>query len=171
MQEQNHRFHRKRFEHGNVKGGKSFCREAFRREKNLFVRNRAPSNKDLELAARMAAATYSIIRGRSLDRMRIFLHIILAVVAVGCTPKPGTRTEGAPPIMSEVVALDEAKASAIARQVVATNGTWVNRATFEAKRDGSGWSVIVWRQPPVFGGHRVVQIDERGRVTASIRGM
>jgi hypothetical protein len=58
----------------------------------------------------------------------------------------------------------------IARQAVSTNDTWIDRATFEANRDGSGWYVFVQRRPIEFGGRRVVKIDDTGRVTAYIRG-
>ncbi len=70
------------------------------------------------------------------------------------------------------VIIDEAKVVEIARQAVATNDTWVDRAEFERPKrraDGS-WSVLVWRLPKAPGGHRVVQIDEKGRVTAYSRG-
>jgi hypothetical protein len=102
--------------------------------------------------------------------MRTFWLIIFAVVVVGCVPKPSTHTEIAPPNTNGVTVIDQARAIAIARQAVSTNDTWVDRATFEASRDGSGWSVLVWHEPRVPGGHRLVLIDATGRVTAYYRG-
>ena len=98
--------------------------------------------------------------------MRLFVSIMLLAVAVGCARSSGTRTEVASP-------LDLAKVAAIARQAVTTNDTWVARAEFETphhETDGSGWSVLVWRLPKTPGGHRLILIDETGRVTAYIRG-
>ena len=107
-----------------------------------------------------------------IDAMRAILHIILAVVAIGCSPKSETGRQPASSTVTNGVAneVDEAMAIAIARQAVSTNDTWVKRATFEAKRDGSGWSVFVQRHPIEFGGHRIVKIDETGKVTRYIRG-
>ena len=101
--------------------------------------------------------------------MRLFSYIILVGVATGCSPTSKTSTQLVP-ATNAVFVLDEARAIAIAKQAVSTNDTWVARATFEAKRDGSGWSIFVQRQPIQFGGHRVVRIDEAGKVTAYIRG-
>jgi len=100
--------------------------------------------------------------------MRALWHIIFAAFAVGCTPKSSTQV--APTATNSVVALDEAKVIAIARQAVTTNDTWVDRAIFKAARDGSGWSIWVWREPRTPGGDRTVLIDEKGRVTAYHRG-
>jgi len=61
---------------------------------------------------------------------------------------------------------------AIARQAVATNDKWADRAEFqtpERQPDGS-WSVLVWRLPNVPGGHRLIRIDEKGRVKDYVRG-
>lgn len=66
--------------------------------------------------------------------------------------------------------LTEQDAIAIAREAVTQNDTWVDLATFEAKPDGAGWSVVVWRQPATPGGHRLVLIDAEGNVTNYIRG-
>jgi hypothetical protein len=103
-----------------------------------------------------------------IDAMRAFLHIILAVVTIGCSPKSDTPRQPASSAVTNGV--DEAMAIAIARQAVSTNDTWVKRATFEAKRDGLGWSVFVQRHPIELGGHRIVKIDESGKVTLYIRG-
>ncbi|MFA6544455.1 MAG: hypothetical protein WCS99_08520 [Limisphaerales bacterium] len=101
--------------------------------------------------------------------MRAVFHILLVSVAVGCTPKSSTSTQVVQ-TTNAVVILDEARAIAIARQAVSTNDTWVARATFEARRDGSGWSVSVERWPQEIGGHRLVKIDPNGKVTAYYRG-
>jgi hypothetical protein len=104
--------------------------------------------------------------------MRILWLIALATLAVGCAPKSSTSTEPVPSTVTAAGVLDEAKVLAIARQAVSTNDTWLDRAEFqtpERRPDGS-WSVLVWRLPKVPGGHRLILIDEKGRVTAYIRG-
>jgi len=80
-----------------------------------------------------------------------------------------TMPQSSPPASATVV-VDEVRAIAIARQAVATNDTWVDRAIFKATPEGSGWSVWVWREPRTPGGDRTVLIDEKGRVTAYYRG-
>jgi hypothetical protein len=104
--------------------------------------------------------------------MRVFLLSILAAVAVGCARKSNTRTIEAPQVASGVSVLDEVKVLAIAREAVATNDTWLDRAEFETpKRQADGsWSVLVWRLPKVPGGHRLIEIDASGRVAAYVRG-
>jgi hypothetical protein len=104
--------------------------------------------------------------------MRIFWLIILVAVILGCTPKSIPQTQSPAPGASDAGVLDETKVLAIARQAVATNDTWVDRAEFEypeREPDGS-WSVLVWRIPKVPGGHRVIYIDEKGKVTDYFRG-
>jgi hypothetical protein len=98
--------------------------------------------------------------------MRYFASILLAVLVFGCARKPSTPTEAALP-------LDATKVVAIARQAVATNDTWLAQAEFETPQhetNGSGWSVLVWRLPKTPGGHRLILIDETGKVTDYIRG-
>ena len=97
--------------------------------------------------------------------MRFLCAIILAVIFAGCSQH--THSDATATVKSS---LGEAQALAIARQAVTTNDTWVDRATFEAQRDGRGWSVHVWRLPKTPGGDRIVLIDETGRVTAYYRG-
>src|SRR5438067_631451 len=71
---------------------------------------------------------------------------------------------------------DEARAIAIAKLAVATNDTWANRATYEAKRTTQGWAVVVERKEGFLGlarqigGDRLVLIDRHGNVTRYIRG-
>jgi hypothetical protein len=67
--------------------------------------------------------------------------------------------------------ITEAEAIVIARGAVSSNDTWVDRATFEAKRDAVGWTVIVWREPRGPGDHRFVFISAQGKVTAYVRGL
>ena len=75
--------------------------------------------------------------------------------------------------------IDEVRAIIIARDAVAKNDTWADRATYTAHRNGSGWSVLVRRIEGYndsgkstfgIGGHRLVLIDEKGNVTAYVRG-
>jgi Tfp pilus assembly protein FimT len=99
--------------------------------------------------------------------MRTFAIIMLAAAVMGCSPHASApRSSG----QSFESVIDEARALAIARQAVATNDTWVDRAVFKATREGSGWSVWVWREPRTPGGDRTVLIDEKGKVTAYYRG-
>jgi hypothetical protein len=90
----------------------------------------------------------------------------------GCAHHQRADTNGARPVTEQTVIVDEARVIEIARQAVAANDTWVDRAEFgrpKRRADGS-WSVLVWRLPKVPGGHRIIRIDEKGRVTAYIRG-
>ena len=77
------------------------------------------------------------------------------------------------------VAPDRVAAVAIARRAVAKNDTWADRAIYEARREGDGWSVTAWRiegyrpdgKPKhVPGGFRVVTIDKRGKAVRYLRG-
>jgi hypothetical protein len=67
----------------------------------------------------------------------------------------------------------------IAKEAVAKNDTWANRATYDASHGTNGWSVMVWRiagygpdGKPQFvpGGHRFIQIDNQGKVVNYFRG-
>jgi len=100
-------------------------------------------------------------------------HLLVGLgLVAGCASGQHDRTAVAPLATDQTVIVDEAKVLQVARQAVATNDTWVDRAEFERPQrqaDGS-WSVLVWRLPKVPGGHRLILIDEKGRVTAYIRG-
>ena len=75
-------------------------------------------------------------------------------------------------LANKAEALDATKVLAIARQAVAANDNWVDRAQFETPErqpDGS-WQVMVWRLPKVPGGHRLITIDANGKVAAYRRG-
>lgn len=68
--------------------------------------------------------------------------------------------------------LDEAAVLTIAKRAVTTNDTWVSQAEFGTpKRAVAGlWTVSVWRIPAEPGGHRLIMIDQEGRVISYIRG-
>ena len=114
--------------------------------------------------------------------MRILWFILAAVVAIGC--KRETVDQARPPVIlfpASVLSgqLDEAGAIAIARRSVATNDGWVDRAKFEAKRDGDRWLVSAQRieryyatgEPKfVWGGDRLVVIATNGAVRRYIVG-
>jgi hypothetical protein len=98
--------------------------------------------------------------------MRPALSILVFAIHAGCSQSTSTRLRAAHPLTAQ-----EKRIVEIARSVVATNDTWVDHAEFEIpKRDGSGWSVVVWRLPYTPGGHRLILIDEHDRVTAYHRG-
>lgn len=80
------------------------------------------------------------------------------------------KNASAAPATQRALAPDERRAVEIARRAVAANDTWVERATFDPKRDGDGWTVDVERQPAVPGGHRFVRINARGEVVDYVRG-
>ena len=99
--------------------------------------------------------------------MHTLLFTLLVAFTVGCgsvsTEKRMADRHGA---------LDNARIMAIARQAVEANDTWADRADFEAPErnaDGS-WSVLVWRLPKTPGGHRLITIDQEGKVTSYTRG-
>jgi hypothetical protein len=99
--------------------------------------------------------------------MHTALSIAVLALMMSCVQQPAVRVKATRPLTAE-----ESRIIEIARQAVATNDTWVAKAEFEApKRDGRGWSVLVWRFPYTPGGHRTILIDENGRVTAYHRGL
>jgi hypothetical protein len=106
---------------------------------------------------------------------RGFLVLLLALATgAGCGRSVSTRVES---LVPEPIAprapstLDEAQVLEIARQAVAANDTWIDRAEFETpRRTDSGWTVLVWRLPKMPGGHRLVLIDATGQVTGYLRG-
>jgi hypothetical protein len=73
--------------------------------------------------------------------------------------------------------VDDDAALAIARRAVETNDSWRGGVvSYDARREGTGWLVIATRADrsgrplPQAGGDRQIHIDERGAVTAYIRG-
>lgn len=73
----------------------------------------------------------------------------------------------------------DAKILPIARKAVAARETWADRATYTARRESNGWSVMVSRiagydqnGKPLFTprGDRLIKIDQNGRIIAYIRG-
>jgi hypothetical protein len=105
--------------------------------------------------------------------MRILLCIFIAALT-GCrrdssrSHKSGARLDSA----AALLPLDAAKVTAIARQAIATNDTWIARSEFNIHRHetNGSWSVLVWRLPRTPGGHRLVLIDETGRIIQYVRG-
>jgi hypothetical protein len=102
-----------------------------------------------------------------------FRILVLAVLVTGCKPnlsEPGASSQVS--TNGTLVVLDHAKVLAIAREAVATNDTWLDRAEFETpERQADGtWSVLVWRVPKVPGGHRLITIDDKGKIKNYIRG-
>ena len=111
--------------------------------------------------------------GRPSTMIRCFCIVILMAAVAGCKTQRSAHSESAPHSSSSTASVvDEAKVLAIARQAVATNDTWVDQAEFETpRRQGDGtWSVVVWRLPKVPGGHRLVIIDDTGKIRNYIRG-
>lgn len=99
----------------------------------------------------------------------------LAVVIVplaylmGCS----SRVETASPTTStQSLTVEEKRIVEIARQAVATNDTWVDRAEFDrpVKNPDGDWSITVWYRPATPGGHRTITINEDGKVTDYQRG-
>ena len=106
--------------------------------------------------------------------MKKSLHLLIAGLGfiAGCGHYEPADTRAMPPATAQAAAPSETQVLAIARQAVATNDTWLDRAEFETPRrrpDGS-WSVLVWRLPKVPGGHRVIHIKDKGQVTSYFRG-
>jgi hypothetical protein len=102
----------------------------------------------------------------------LLLSIVGLGLLSGCTFGPRDGAGAAPSLTAQTVNLDENKVAEIARQAVTDNDTWVDRAEFgppKRRADGT-WSVLVWRLPKVPGGHRLILINAKGRVTAYIRG-
>ena len=105
--------------------------------------------------------------------MTLLLPLIATLgLVAGCGHRPPADARATLPVVGQTAALTEAEVLSIARQAVATNDAWLDRAEFENPRrqaDGS-WSVLVWRLPKTPGGHRVIRISEQGQVTSYFRG-
>jgi PBP1b-binding outer membrane lipoprotein LpoB len=102
----------------------------------------------------------------------LLLLIAALCVIAGCGHRPHADTETTAAATVQTTSLTAAQVLAIARQAVATNDTWLDRAEFETPRrqpDGS-WSVLVWRLPKSPGGHRFININDKGQVTSYFRG-
>lgn len=101
----------------------------------------------------------------------VLLSIAGLGLVVGCGHHLDAVTKKTPRVAGQSTVLSEMQVLAIARQAVATNDTWLNRAEFENLRrqaDGS-WSVLISRLPKVPGGHRVININGKGWVTSDSR--
>jgi hypothetical protein len=110
----------------------------------------------------------------------------IALVLLGSVLLGGCHHAALPPVAlpgSSTQPIDgpisQAQAIEIARQAVAANDTWANRAVYQTTAQDGGWSVLVWRITgydskgnPQFtpGGHRLVLIDATGRVAGYLRG-
>jgi hypothetical protein len=94
-------------------------------------------------------------------------RVIREIPSLVVSPSEPDSSTNSPP------ATEESRILAIAREAVAKNDTWVERAEFERpKRQADGsWSVMVWRLPKTPGGHRSVVIDKSGVVTNYHRGL
>ena len=102
----------------------------------------------------------------------LFLLVVGLGLVAGCGHSRSADPAPTRFSTSQRSALTEAEVVAIARQAVATNDTWLDRAEFETPRrrpDGS-WSLLVWRLPKTPGGHRVIHINDQGQVTRYFRG-
>jgi hypothetical protein len=109
-----------------------------------------------------------------LDIVRVFVPIFLTLLAGGCSRSTSPRSEGVRLVVTEVRVLDASNVVAIARRAIATNDTWITQAEFETPRrqsNGLGWSILVWRLPKTYGGFRLIEIDDTGKVTKYSRGM
>lgn len=67
-------------------------------------------------------------------------------------------------------AIDEARATEIAKILIANKETWADRAEYAAKRTGEGWSIMVWRLPKTPGGHRMITLTREGKLAKYMRG-
>jgi hypothetical protein len=96
----------------------------------------------------------------------IFIFALLALLTA-CSQPRAPRIKTTRPLTAE-----EARIVEIARQAVATNDAWVERAEFHPPRrqPEGGWSVMVWRLPATPGGFRIVTINDSGKVTDYVRG-
>lgn len=99
-----------------------------------------------------------------------YLAALAALLAfsVACTSQSDRSAEIEP-----VGKLSATQALEVARRAVAENDTWLDRAEFESPQrnsENAGWSVMVWRLPKTPGGHRLIEIDDAGKVIAYHRG-
>jgi hypothetical protein len=90
---------------------------------------------------------------------RSLLIACLLVASCLCVPTNAAPAE----------AISEAQAIAIAREAVAANDKWLEGVTFEAKRAGSGWVVIAWREPRTPHGDRFIMIYASGKIRSYVR--
>src|SRR5262245_31857671 len=111
------------------------------------TRRRSPAARDAELQAvrQRAAGLLSGPVVRPGNAVRACMCIMLAALAVGCSNAGPACAAPQEPNASEPSALSEEQVLAIARDAVAANDTWVERAEFEKpQRNSAGWSVWVW---------------------------
>ena len=100
-------------------------------------------------------------------RSLVILLCVVVAADLGCGKKRPTASTS--PSQSSSSSIDERRAVAIAKLAVGEHETWGDRATYDAKRQGDGWAVNVWRGSRTPGGRRTVMIDKDGNVTDYIK--
>lgn len=97
-----------------------------------------------------------------MDRGRGFVGVVLAMsllVAMGCGEA------------SERGRVDRDEVLAIARREVRRRESWsADAAVYDVSYAEDGWTVMVMREPPSPGGHRMIQLDVEGRVRTYFGG-
>ena len=128
---------------------------------------------DLPLCALLfALAVFGLVLARKESRVWGLFWGGALVVSVAFATFQIAATKHLRVAASRPLTVEETHVVEIARQSVATNDTWVDRAEFELpekKPDGS-WRVTVWRMPKEPGGFRDISIDPNGKVTNYYRG-
>ena len=94
----------------------------------------------------------------------VTLCILFAVASCSKSAQPEVESS------ATAATVDEARALEIAKAQIAEKETWGDRAEYSAKQVDGGWAVTVWRLPKTPGGHRLIEIDGQGSVTAYLRG-
>lgn len=113
----------------------------------------------------------AFMKYRSTIPLAILIIAIGSMISIGCESRAKIE-----PIRQEDSASSNALAAdevlEIARDAVAANDTWIDRAEFETptKQSDGLWSVMVWRLPKIPGGFRTITIDANGEVVEYFRG-
>jgi hypothetical protein len=98
--------------------------------------------------------------------VRAILFALLLVACNGCSQHTEPPPNISAPIDVDVLPkFDVAKAISIAKQAVIDRGGSLEKAVFEAERDGNGWQVLVWWEPAAPGDYARITIDLNGIVT------
>jgi hypothetical protein len=103
-----------------------------------------------------------------------------SLIVSGCTPAHQIGTAPTSPIATTVKqGSEEAKILEIAKKALTTNDASAEWTNYEVNRREDGWSVTAWRvhgrdftgkRMFVSGGHRMILIDKKGRVTDYVPG-
>jgi hypothetical protein len=99
--------------------------------------------------------------------MNTLLSILLVAFTVGCSSVSDEKR-----MVDSHDAPDKIRIIEIARQAVEANDSWADRAEFQApvkNADGS-WSILAYRIPKTPGGHRLITINQEGKITSYTRG-